>query len=375
MQQPTDEPRNTMTDDSVIHLIQNANSVIIGKGLELLTMGLELTEDISTDFRSGSVSRSSYATLHGTANFSITRQLDWGRSIVRPYYIIESTEVRARFNLGAYYTSTPKRNTGEFPITYDVVGYDIIHGLADTVGEVYALNAGTNYLTAIEQILIERGYSRYSINQSASSKTLPTPKIWVMDERTTWLSIINDLLSSIGYSGVWSDWNGTLHCEPYVNPSDKGPEWYYTSDQATSMLGPNREIHKDFYDAPNRWVAVRSNVVDGATPVDGNGIYTYTNEFDGETSVSARGGRVITRYLSLEAADHASLVSQAQIAINADMLRKAKIVVSTFPNPLHWHFDRVLINDPALGPIMDALVTQWTLPLNGDDMSQEWSVL
>ncbi|MBM0257044.1 hypothetical protein [Micromonospora sp. 4G55] len=305
------------------------------------------------------MSRSSYAELHGTANLGISAELDWGRAIVRPYMTLADGLITARFNLGAYYANTSQRGLRETPVTYDVAGYDILHALTDPVGETYAIDAGVPYLTAVEDILIQQGFVQYIIDPTAAASTLPAPKVWPFVERTTWLTVVNELLSSVGYAGVWSDWEGRPRCHPYQPPRQRPSEWPYEADGDRSTITPDRTITRDLFATPNRWVFYQSNNTE-TSPVEGNGMWTYINQSDGPTSVDAR-DRVISKVVPLEAADHASLVRQAQERIDADMRGSMTYTASTSPNPLHWHFDRIWVNDPKAGAPMDMLATQWTL--------------
>lgn len=376
MQPRTAPPRDALTDATVVRLIRDEPAITVSAGAELLDMGLNVLADISDDFtQGGSVARNSYAVLHGTGSFGISRALNWGRAIVRPYMNLTDGITTARFNLGAYFTSTPERVVGNSPETYGVDGYDILHGLNSAVGEAYAVDAGVAYLDAVEAILIRLGYSRYIIDQTKASTVLPTARVWPVDQNTKWLNIVNDLLGAIGYQGIWSDWDGWLRVLAYTSPSQRGSEWSYTVDPASTMLSSLRTLRRDYFDAPNKWVAIRTNNVDGPAPVEGNGIYTYVNQRDGDLSVEARGNRIITRILPLDAADQASLITAAQVSIDADTRTSATVSLSTFPNPLHWHFDRLTLDDPDMGPVANVLSTQWTLPLNGADMTHGWTVL
>jgi len=366
-------PREALVEADVVALIQDSASLTVAGGLELLDMDLNVTKDLTDDLQGGTVTRSAFADLHGSLSIRLSTELEWGQAIVRPYMILSDPSVSARFNLGAYFTSTPKKTVGFYPGTFDVIGFDIIQALKDTVGEVYAVDAGTSYLVTIEAILLDRGFTKYIIDQTAAASVLPTAKVWALDENITWLTVVNDLIAAIGYQGIWSDWNGYLRVQQYISPAQRSAEWFYTADEHSAMLGNDRSIITDYYDAPNRWVAVRSNNVDEVAPEEGNGIFTFVNQSVGPTSVDARGGRSITRYLNLDVVDHAALVSTAQVSIDADLRLSTKYEVTTSPNPLHWHFDRMLVNDPDLGEFLEVMGTQWTLPLNGEDMSHEWS--
>ncbi|MEU7978256.1 hypothetical protein AB0B63_06960 [Micromonospora sp. NPDC049081] len=375
MQPLTASPRQAMPAEQVTYLLRDSNALTVTAGCELVDQNLEVVEDISTDLVGGSVSRNSYATLHGTASLALSRELAWSSALVRPYMEVCDEGVSARFHLGVYYTSVPERTFGEVPVTYDVAGVDILHGLYSPTGEAYAVAAGTSYLAAVEQILREQGYTRYLIDQTRADSVLPSARVWPLDDQTRWLSIVNDLLSAIGYQGIWSDWDGQLRCQPYQVPNDRAVEWVYDAGQQTSMLSPARTAVRDFFEAPNRWVIIRQNNVDGPPPVDGDGMFVFQNDFEGDTSVSARNGRIITRVEYTDAADHEALVRTALSMIDADMRAPTTLRVATFPNPLHWHFDRLVLDDPDIGRFANVLATSWTLPFDGSDMTHEWRII
>jgi hypothetical protein len=374
MQPPTAGPRSGLTEDQVVALIQDSPALTVNGGLELVDLNMEVVEDISDDLLDGSITRESSATLHGTAALEISRDLDWANAIVRPYVTLTDGTTSARFNMGAYLTNVPSVRFGSFPNTQTVQGYDILHWLNTSVGEAYVVSTGTAYLTAVESVLIGRGILAYSIDQEKAGVVLPSNRVWPLDERTTWLNVVNDLLGAIGYLGIWSDWDGRLRCVPYENPRERAPEWTYHDDELKSMMAPTGNVERDYFDVPNRWVAVRSNDIDGATPTEGNGVYTYTNERTGPTSVEGRNGRIITQFMSVEAADQTSLIAKVNAAVDAAITITMAIDVDTAPNPLHWHFDRLYVANDSL-PMMDVLSTKWTMSLTGNPMSHRWLAL
>ena len=377
MQPYTDPPRDGLTRQQVTDLLQNAPAVTLAGGMEIVDIDLTVIEDISGDLAGGSVERQSYADMHGTARFRLSRVVDWGGDLLRPYLTISAAAVTGRWNLGVYHPSTPAWSLEESPPPFDVEGYDILLRLNQPVGSSYSILGGEAYLDKVEQILQQRGYSQYLIDPDRATTVSPTSRVWPFDPATTWLTVVNNLLASVGYAGIWSDWDGRLRCQPYQTPLARSPEWYYSDDQATTMLSTKRVVTHDFFASPNRWVAYRSNLVEGATPVEGNGIYTYQNDAAGDTSVQARRGLVITRAPEgFDVADQAALVARAQSMIDADMTVPTIYDVETAPNPAHWHFDRLFVSDDAF-PAADVMCTQWTLPLPPDtgDMAQEWRIL
>src|ERR1044072_6944502 len=77
--------RDGLTAHQIQWLIRAPPSLTIGRGLELLDPQLGVIEDLSTDLVDGSVTRESYADLHGRASLSLARELPWGSAIVRPW--------------------------------------------------------------------------------------------------------------------------------------------------------------------------------------------------------------------------------------------------------------------------------------------------
>lgn len=378
MQPLTDAVRGDVSAEQVRHLLESEEALTIRGGLEIVDIGLSVIEDISGDLAGGSVERQSYATLHGTARLRVTRTIDWGGDLLRPYVVVgDGGSLSARFNLGVYHPTTPDWPLEESPPTFDVEGYDILLRLNQPVGDAFSITAGQGYLDTVEQILMARGYTQYVIDWTKASTVAPTSRVWAFTDNVTWLSVVNDLLGSIGYAGIWSDWDGRLRVEQYVNPVERGVEWTYSDDAATTMMSTRRTVSYDYFSAPNRWVIYQSNVVEGATPVEGAGIYTYTNESTGDTSVTARRGLIITHTEGVDVADQGSLIARAQSIISVDMSIPTTISIETAPNPLHWHFDRLMIADSGSIPVADVMCTQWSLPLPPDsgDMVQSWKVL
>jgi hypothetical protein len=371
------DPRTgaALTAAQVTALIRDSAAVQVSAGCELLDVGLNVLADLSDFLVGGSVGRDPYATLHGTATLSLAQELDWGTAILRPYLVLSDGTVTARFNLGAYLTSSPTTVAGSDPITHDITGYDILHWLNTPVGEAYVVAAGTGYLAAAEAILLAQGITAYLIDQDRAASVLAAPRVWVLDQRTTWLNVVNDLLAGVGYQGLWSDWDGRLRMTPYLLPSARASEWLYGTDVASSMLGPDRAVTRDFFNAPNRWVFYWSQDPSGAAPVDGAGLYTYVNQANGPTSVASRGRVITAAPQQLDVVDQTALVAAAQSKIDADLRLATTIDMPVAPNPLHWHFDRVTVDDPGVGPLAEVLVVKWSLPLDGGDGAQVWSVL
>lgn len=367
-------PVTSAEQADAIALIRTNPSMLIGAGLDLLDRSLNVIADLGEHLQDGEVSRANFDTMHGSFSFTLATQLAWGSAIVRPYLLVGGEGMATmRFNLGAYFTNTPDYTTGSDPTIYNVQGYDLLDALNTQVGDSYAVQAGVDYLTAIETILLNQGYTKYTIDSARSGTLLPEAKGWAATENATWLIIVNDLLSAIGYRGIFSDWDGQLVCSPYQSPEERATEWTYDDGEYTSELGPQQTIKHDFSVTPNRWVAIRTNMAEGVSPTDGDGIATYQNDSDGETSVEGR-GRVITKRIEFEAADQTALQTKLMQAVAADKTVSTSIDAETTPNPLHWHFDILTIHTAELGTVK-VRENSWKLPLSGGMMQHEWAVI
>lgn len=376
MQPLVNSARTGLTEAQVYALVKTDPAVKIGRGMELVTRNLDVLSDISSDLRECSVSRNNYDTLHGHAQFTLAGKLQWGQAIVRPYMTITNGTITARFNLGAYFTSTPDNVEDQLPATFNVEGYDMLNALNTLVGDSYAINIGDSYLTKIEDILTAQGYTQYAIDPSRRDTVATSARAWPINETTTWLTIVNDLLTAIGYRGIYSDWNGRLICESYLSPAQRSIEWVYDRGLYTSQLVPGTTIVHDYFAAPNRWVGIRSSTQDTtgtATLVEGNGIYTFINATDGETSVEAR-QQTITKVISVDVADQAALVAAVQSEVARDKAINTTLTANTSANPLHWHFDILSVETTSMG-VLKVQETEWSLNLVDGRMSHSWAVI
>lgn len=368
--------RSELTEAQVYALVKTDPAVRIGRGMELVNRNLDLLADITGDLRECTVSRNNYDTLHGHANFNIVGKLQWGQAIVRPYMTISNGVTTARFNLGAYFTSTPDNVEDQLPAIFAVEGYDMLNALNTLVGDSYAINIGDSYLTKVEDILQAQGYTQYTIDPSRIGTTATVAKAWPIDETTTWLTIVNDLLTAIGYRGIYSDWNGRLVCESYLSPTVRGIEWTYDRGLYTSQLVPGTTVVHDYFAAPNRWVGIRSSTQDTtgtATLTEGNGIYTFVNMTDGETSVEAR-QQTITKVITVDVADQSALIAAVQSEVAKDKAVNTTLTATTSANPLHWHFDILSVETTSMGTLK-VQESDWSLDLVDGKMTHSWAVI
>lgn len=363
---PPPPPLPVLTTEDLL----SATSLSIAVGLELLDINDVVLADISSDLETGVVARNMNAAIHGTARFKLARTIEWHNQRLRPYMTISDllSGVSERFDLGIYLPETPSRTTGRTPMTFDVEAYDKLVILDHPHGVAFTATAGDDVLTVIETIL--DGLDLPHAFDQSSSAVIPSTRSWPLSSQNTTLTIINDLLASVGYRGLYVDRQGVFRSEPYRPPAERAPVWHYDATSTKAIIGAEISEEIDLFAVPNWWVFVRDDPAQDA-PSEGDGIYTVLNSTDGPTSISAR-GRVIRKVEYVDAADQASLVALGDQIVQRDRQPFAHLEFVAVPNPLHWHADSVTVTSSDLGLVGATFGEQsWSLPLDGGDMAHK----
>lgn len=373
----------------------HSDVLTVSAGLELLNPDLTVAEDISDDLVGGKVSRNFYSTIHGTCDLQIARELRWGVDLVRPYMVLSDgvseggdgvftagTGTSARFDCGVYCLTTPQRQVGDVPVTYDVQGFDRLYLLDREVGADYTAAANVSVLTLIQQAVTASGLSGVLLDSSALAEELPKPMSWPLvgqstdpdqsNTPVTWLRVINDLLRTINYTSVWADESGRFRAGPYRAPADRPVDFTFDAQAVRTILGMDRTVIEDVWKAPNRWTFVASNPPDGVTPSEANGlVYVVNNVDDGITSQAAR-GLIWPRRYDYEATSAATLKGLGDKRVALDRAVSAQYEVTTGPWPVAGHGDVYLYRDPEAGVNRRVQQTQYDLDLLGGDTTMRW---
>src|SRR5690242_985482 len=98
MQPTINAPRDAFTDDDVIALVRDSPTLVVSAGMDLLDQDLNVLNDLTPYLVAGNVARALYADLHGSGEFQLETELDWGTAIVRPYMNLDDGTNLMRFN-------------------------------------------------------------------------------------------------------------------------------------------------------------------------------------------------------------------------------------------------------------------------------------
>jgi len=348
-----------------------SSRLFVGAGLELLDSDENLIEDISTDLiaNNSSVSRNTLQTLHSSCRLRISRQLLWGSQRLRPFMLLSSDNVVwYRQDLGVFLSSTPRQELGEVPAVWEVFGFDKLDILNQPHGVGFSVAAGDPIIAAVEALIAGTGETKYIINQASAALTAPADKVFPLSTNVTTLFLIDELLSSIGYRTLATDRDGTFRSSPIVSPADLPITWTLDADSSSTSVSNLRSSISDYYGASNRVVGINDDIANDI-PVDGAGIAELTNLYDGETSVAERGGRTITKIIRGTYQSQAALVAAVQAALDVEKRVGRFVELMSSPNPVHGHYDVIQYLDSAVPVNARYVLTDWSLPLDGQDMT------
>ena len=371
--------RSAYTAAQITALVQ-APGLQVQAGLDLLDQNNHWLADISSNLVSWSLTRDNTATIHGTGTFVVAQSLQGGWQRVRPYMLLSGAGLsNVRWDLGVYVLTTPVGQLNEIPLTWTITGTDLLYLLRTPIGNTYNVPAGVTYLGAIQRAVSDAQMtgSQVLLDSSMDSAVVPVSLTFPLTGGQVWtyLDVINQLLVGINYIPLWADWEGNFRSNAYINPNQLQPEFTFDLTQPDTMVADPRTLTNDLWQAPNVFIYINQNV---SAPVEGAGIYTYTNQSSGPSSVDSV-GRYIPTVVSVSAADQATLQNIAQQAIQQTLQLTLQLAVSVSPFPACWHYDVFAYKDPLMPPgLPPEVVVQsqgWSLASDGSDGAQTWQVV
>lgn len=275
-----------------------------------------------------------------SAMFLDDPDVNWLTDEIQPVQIIDGIE----YPVGVFPIATAGYSWDETGRkTVSVEAYDRSLYLKQAKTEsIFHLDKGTNYILAVEQLLVEAGISLYLA--TPTEETLPTDREdWEVG--TPYLTIINDLLDEIGYSRVWFNSAGLAVLAPKEEPSVSILAHQYGGENSNlKLLQRSCSMETDVFDKPNVFVVICSNP-DLPDPL----ISTVVNENPlSALSVFKRGRRIpqIVRVNNIPS--QAALDAYAQKLCTQSMLAVETATISTANLPVCGAYDTVALTHPDM---------------------------
>ena len=330
------------------------------------------------EFAGGSLENDRNADIRGGGSIELRSapgegapDIDWGSARIRIEQHITGLDPTP---WGVYLPEVPEvtwhDEQGTMACTVSLMDKTVIPS-QDQPTDTYSLAAGTNIVATVVSILTSLGETRVAAEES--SLTLPADRSWPVDEDTSWLTIINDLLSVAGYYALWCDAEGIYQIGPNrPSSSDDTPAWTFTyggdGHGGSSLYQPEWQQSEDWYSVPNRVILVSQG--DDETPAL---TATATNTDPASKYSTVSRGRVITtKETGVEAADLATLTALARTRLESLTTSVTNINITTAPLPL-WPNDRVDLVTPSRDGRVACTVSSWSISLEpGGLMEHSW---
>lgn len=241
--------------------------------------------------------------------------VNWLADQIRPELVIDGEEKPCGVFLPARVTEN-KSNDGTELISYSVEAFDRCWQVRDTktlTSQYFA--AGVNYIEAIVQLLTGAGIAL--ISATPTTETLAEAREdWNLG--TSYLDIINQLLSEINYNPLWFNSDGLAILEPATVVAPSNIDHVFDAEDPDNLILPGYSRTSDIYSAPNVFFCVCSNA-------DKSGPMTATAENTNPQSPISipRRERRIIQVVPVD-----NIASQDALQAYADRLRNESMITA-----------------------------------------------
>ena len=254
-----------------------------------------------------------------SGEFILDIDLNWLTDRIRPVLLINGQ----RHELGIFLPATVLPSKSDTRETVSIEAYDLCWQVKDTKAErPVFFAAGTNYIAAVKELLTVAGIALVQAVPTAA--TLPEAREgWEVG--TSYLSIINELLSEINYNPLWFSPMGMAVLEPASVPSAEKIDHTLDNSNIESLLLPNLKQETDIFSAPNVFICLVSNPDKDGPMV---AIAENTNP-QSPLSIMRRGRRIAQTYRLNNIASQEELEAYAARLRNESMFTGEIISVET----------------------------------------------
>lgn len=279
-----------------------------------------------------------------------TFAVDWLHDRIRAIIVLNGEE----YNAGIFLPITPVTQKSDGVELVEIEGYSLLYLAQRTKTEgIYHIDAGTNYIAAINALLLGAGLANYG-GDDTTAVMATAREDW--DEGTPYIEIINQLLGEIGYNSAWVDMQGKVWLTKYVDPGMDAIDHTYRAD-GESIITADYSYSDDSFDKANVFKLYCQNP-EFEEPLSA----TAVNDDDASPfSTISLGARV----LYVESVDN--VPDQATLQAKADeMMRKSKyrtemVEFTTAIVPGHQTYDTLAIDNGEITGIYREV--EWTMRL------------
>ena len=244
-----------------------------------------------------------------------TVPVDWLSDEIKPLLVLDGVT----HPLGVFAASKAPETDDDGRRLLNVQAYDRCWRVKETRAESLVYwPAGTNYITAVEQLLTGAGIN--SVLATPTAAVFATAREdWEIGE--SYLTIANQLLAEINYKQLWFNSDGVAVLEPMSVPRAESIQHVLTDfkpRRIEQLIGPAVTKTTDLYNAPNVWICVCENP-DFPAPL----VATSENRNVNSPLSTARRGRRIVQKVKVD-----NIANIDELQKYADRLRDQSLISS-----------------------------------------------
>lgn len=284
-------------------------------------------------------------------------EVNWLRDELQPCIIIDGEETP----LGVFRPTDVTQKSENGVRTVEVTAYDRGWVVQMTKTEALLhLAAGASYIDTIKQLLLTCGIAL--VLADASAAVLPADREdWQIG--TSYLTVINQLLSEIGFNPLWFSADGMAHLQRYAAPSAAAIQRAYSVHRGLKLrpVADGYTETTDVFNAPNVFLCICDNA-------DRSAVLTATaeNSSFGAKSILQRGMRIVQVEKVKQIADQAALQAYADRLRDQSLMGTRELTFSVPAEGGHGVGDVISLDHPDVGGIYEE--TGWSLKLAAGDM-------
>lgn len=254
-----------------------------------------------------------------SGDFAVQEDANWLTDEIQPVLLIDGVP----YPLGVFLPATARDAENETTRSVHIEAYDRCWKVQDNYTEdLYYIAAGTNYITAVKTLLEAAGIA--AVLATPTSLTTATARQdW--DIGTSYLEIVNQLLSEINYKPLWFNAEGVAVLEPAAVPTAANIRNTLDSSDVKSLLLPQITRETDIYRAPNVFICIVTNP-DLTGPLVAK---AENNNPQSPLSIMRRGRRIAEVVYVQNIASQEELQTYANRLLFDSMTQGETLVVST----------------------------------------------
>ena len=354
-----------------------------------------VTRDVSEWVRpaDGYAGRQMDSQIPGEMVVTFSREFHWPTVELKPVLLMKDLHTglyEVKHPLGVYYVHRDRRigeetDDDESLPTFRLWCKDGLKLLNKPVGRTVTVAADdvvTDVVTELIVEALETGPFRPKVVINPSSKTSGVDRVWEMQSKTTFLQIVQTMLTDLGYGALYVNPDGTFVSGIFLPPLHRKIAGHYSSERAPgrwTRIGYPVNTTRE-WGLPNKWVFFSNDVGPEAPapdPSDPDTWYEVLNRYTGDESITGSLSTTVEPVgFNVSGAEDLKAAGDRYAELEIQKSNQT-IMLRVLPSPFFWHNNLLYlsIREVGIAPATPAALTFWRCPFDGQNMSMQATLL